>query len=303
VRAPIARRLLLVPPTLIGITLCTFLLVHLAPGDPATVRAGNARGVSPASVAELRREFELDRPLGARYLSWLARSARLDFGVSFSDGRPVRARIAEALPRTLALALAAALGAWLVGVPLGCLLGACDRRRWARWAEAALYLAYALPAAAVAMWLLSVGAGFGGRDLGTLAPAAACLALPLAVKLSRYQRGALVSALDAEYVRTAEAKGADRRTVVLRHALANALLPTVTLLGSELPSLLSGSVIVEQVFGVRGLGLCAFDAVLARDYPMLLGLTTLAALLTLGGMLAADVAYGLVDPRLRGRST
>jgi peptide/nickel transport system permease protein len=134
-----------------------------------------------------------------------------------------------------------------------------------------------------------------------MAPAAACLALAETARLARYQRTALVAALGADFVTTARAKGGGAVTVA-RHALANALLPMVTLLGAELPALLSTSVVVEQVFGLPGLGRLAFDAVLGRDVPLLLGLTTLGALITLVAVLVADVAYGLVDPRLRGRS-
>jgi peptide/nickel transport system permease protein len=132
-------------------------------------------------------------------------------------------------------------------------------------------------------------------------PAAACLALTEAARLARHQRGALLVALAAEYVTTARAKGAGTATVA-RHALANALLPMITLAGAELPALLSAAVVVEQVFGLPGLGRLAFDAVLGRDVPLLLGLTTLAALLTLAAVLAADVAYALADPRLRGKA-
>src|SRR5262249_49188561 len=154
---------------------------------------------------------------------------------------------------TLALALFAALFGYGLGVPLGCALGAGDRKRWAEVCQGALYLAYALPSAAVAMWLLRAGAPFGGEGVGGRLPPALCLGLGALVRLSRHQRGALLFVLRADFVRTAEAKGVGRWAVLLRHALRNSLLPAVTLLGAELPVLLSGSVIVEQVFGVRGL--------------------------------------------------
>lgn len=291
-------RLALVPPTLAGIVLVTFLLVHLAPGDPATVRAAQGRGVTPEAIAAYRAEFGLDRPVLARFVAWAARSARLDFGESLTDGRPVRDKLADALPRTAALALLATLLAYLAAVPLGCLLAAADRRPGARLAGAALSLGYALPVAALALLLLAAGAPYGAGP-GAVFAAAACLALPALARLSRYQRGALLDVLRADFITTARAAGASERRVLLRHALRNALLPMVTLLGVELPALLGGSVIVEQVFGVRGLGLLGFDAVLQRDYPMLLGLATLGAVLTLAGVLVADAAYGVLDPRLR----
>jgi peptide/nickel transport system permease protein len=298
----VARRLVVVPLTLVGITLVTFALLHALPGDAALVQAGTSRGASPESLAAMRRQYGLDRSLPLQYADWLARSARLDFGDSLVDGRPVRAKLAAALPTTLVLALLAAALAFGVAVPLGCALGFFDRARFVRGASSALYVLYALPVAALGMLVLRAGAPWGARTVAGMLPAAACLALAETVKLARYQRGALLDALAAEYVVTARAKGHGAAGVVA-HALRNALLPTVTLVGSELPALVSAAVIIEQVFGLHGIGMMAFDAVMTRDVPLILGVTTVAAVLTLGAVLAADVAYGLVDPRLRGRAT
>ena len=289
------------PLVLLGVTLVTFALVHALPGDAALVQAGTARGASPESLAAMRAEYGLDRSWPAQYAAWLGRSARLDFGDSLVDGRPVRAKIAEALPTSLALALLAAALAFGVAVPLGAALGWLDRKAWARATSAALYGIYALPVAAVALLVLRAGAPWGARTLVGMLPAAGALALAETVKLARYQRGALLDALAADYVTTARAKGLGPAGVAV-HALRNALLPTVTLLGSELPALLSAAVVVEQVFGLHGIGMMAFDAVMTRDVPLLLGITTVGALVTLAAVLAADLAYGLVDPRLRGRA-
>ena len=297
----LARRLLVVPLTLVGITLVTFALLHALPGDAALVQAGTSRGASPESLAAMRRQYGLDRPLPAQYAAWLSRSARLDFGDSLVDGRPGRDKITAALPTTLALALLAAALAFGVAVPLGAALGWLDRRPLVRATSSALYAAYALPVAALALLVLRAGAPWGARTVAGMLPAAAVLALAETVKLARYQRGALLDALAADYVTTARAKGRGPAGVVA-HALANALLPMVTLVGSELPALLSAGVIVEQVFGLHGIGMMAFDAVMARDVPLLLGITTVGAVATLAAVFAADVAYGLVDPRLRGRS-
>jgi peptide/nickel transport system permease protein len=247
----------------------------------------------------MRAEYGLDRPLASQYAAWLGRSVRLDFGESLRDGRPVRAKIAEALPTSLALALLAVALAFAVAVPLGAALGAWDRRPAARALSAALYAVYALPVAAVALLILRAGAPWGARSILGMLPAAAALALAETVKLARYQRAALLDALSADYVTTARAKGHGPAGVVA-HALRNALLPTITLVGSELPALLSAGVIVEQVFGLHGIGMMAFDAVMTRDVPLLLGITTVGAVVTLAAVLAADLAYGLADPRLRG---
>lgn len=297
----LVERLAIVPPTLVGITLVTFLLLHLAPGSPAAKRAGLR--ASPEAILQLERQYGLERPLPVQYADWLWRSLRLDFGRSFVDGEPVRARLGEALPRTLGLALLAALFSYVIAVPLGCLLAAGEGRRWARATFVGLAGVYAIPVAALGLFAIALGAPFGGDGAGPLLAAAACLAPAALVRLSRYQRGALLEALRADYLTTARAAGASPARALYRHALPNALLPMVTLLSAELPALLSGSVIVEEIFGVRGLGQLGFDAVLERDYPTLMGLTTLGALLTLAGVLAADLAYGLIDPRLRERST
>ena len=291
------RRLGLVAANLLVITTLTFFLVHLAPGDSAAVRAGVGRGVTAQQVERNRALAGLDRPLGERYLAWLGRSLRLDFGHSLDDGRPVRERLGEALPTTLALSLLALLFAVGVGIPAA-VIAAARGAGGARGMALLVALGYGLPPLVTALLLLRCGAPFGASP-GALAAAALCLAVPTAASLGRHQHGALDVAMGADYLRTARAVGASTTRILLRHALRNALLPTVTLLGAQLPALLSGSVIVEQIFGLRGLGSLAAAALLGRDYPLLLGLTTVAALFTLGAMLATDLAYPLLDPRLR----
>ena len=298
----IVRRLATVPATLVGITLVTFALLHVLPGDAALLQTADSRGASAATETTLRRQYGLDQPLATQYGAWLWRSTRLDFGVSLVDGRPVRDKLSAALPTTLALALLAAALAFGVAVPLGVALGLGAGRGWARLLTALIYVAYATPAAAVALWALRAGAAYGGQSLGSLVPPAACLALAEVARLARYQRAAVRAALAADYMTTARAKGGGALTIA-RHVLANALVPMVTLLGAELPALLSAAVVVEQIFGLHGIGHLAFDAVLTRDAPLLLAITTLGALVTLACVLAADIAYGLVDPRLRGRTT
>jgi peptide/nickel transport system permease protein len=315
----LAQRLALAPVTLLGVTLVTFALVHLAPGDPALLRAGEGRGVTAQVVAEDRALAGLDRPPAARYLAWLGRSAALDFGRSLGDGRLVRARIAEALPRTAALGLLAALFAFGLGIATGAWAAAREQpgdgsggaRRgsgsdapvgWPsapRLFEAALAAGYGVPVVAIALVALRAGAPFGDASPAGLVAPALCLAWPSAIVLAGQQRSALRAALRADYLRTARAKGASRARALGGHALRNALLPMVALFGTQLPVLLSGSVIVERVFGLHGLGLLGYEAVLGRDYPLLMGLCTLGAAITVGGTLLADAAALLVDPRLR----
>ncbi len=292
------KRLALLPLTLLGITFVTFLLLHLAPGDPAAVRAGTGRGVSPESIAALRQEYGLDRPLMTQYLDWLSRSARLDFGRSFVDGRPVRARIGEALPVTLGLSLLAVSIAYLLAVPLGCLLALGERRPGARALSLLLALLYATPTVAIGRALLSLGAPWGGRSFASMFVAALCLSLTTVIRISRQQRSSLLSALRSDYLVTARAKGGGP-AALLRHALRNALLPVLTLLGTELGALLSGSVIIEQLFAYPGMGRLMYEAMLERDVPIIMVELLIGSSLVLVGNLLADILYSVVDPRVR----
>ena len=304
---PGIERIVWIPPTLLGITLVTFALMQAAPGDPASLRAGEGRGATPERIADYRALAGLDRPFLERYGQWLVRSAGLDFGLSTSDGRPARTRVAEALPVTVALGSLAAL------LALGCALGigtwsaARRGRRDEQVVGLILSVAYGVPAAVIALLLIRAGAPLSNAGSGhlpslreLLAPAV-CLALPSVVVLARHHRAALVTALTADYVRTARAVGASPRRALLGHALRNAMLPLVTLSGTLVPALLSGSVVVERIFGLHGVGMLGCDALLDRDYPTLMALTTLAALLTVAGSLAADAGAWLLDPRLRQR--
>jgi peptide/nickel transport system permease protein len=294
----LARRVASLPLVLVAVTLATFALAHVVPGDAATANSGT--GASPEAVAAYRAAYGLDRPLAAQYASWLWRSARLDFGRSLVDGRDVRESIAAALPVTLGLAALALAISFAIALPLGIGLGMADRKRFTPFLAGALQLGYALPVAAVALAVLAAGAPYG-HSPGAFFAAAACLAVPEVARLSRYQRGAIVVELDAGYILAARARGAGPARVAV-HAARNALLQTLTLAGAELPALVSAAVVVESVFGIRGIGRLAFDAVLRRDYPVLLGVTTAGAVVTLACVLAADLAVEIADPRLRGRA-
>jgi len=293
-------RLGLILPTLLGVTVLTFALVHLLPGDPALLRAAGGRGLTPAVIAENRALAGLDRPLPQRYLRWVARSARLDFGRSLADGRPVRTRVAEALPRTAALGLLAAAIAVALGLPLGVHGAAMAGRASGLALEVLLTVAYGVPSLVLGLLLLRAGAPYGADGgVGALLAPALCLGWPTLVVLARQQRAALLSVLGSDYIRTARAAGASPLRLLVVHALPPALLPMVALLGAQVPLLLGGSVIVERIFGLPGIGELGYQALSARDYPMLMALTTVAALLSMGGMLLADLGALLLDPRQR----
>lgn len=342
------RRLAWLLPTLLGITLVTFLAVHLSPGDPVAL-GGGAEGelatAGPASARTLfRAEHLLDEPLWKQYLHFVGPFdlsprghtlfggsgahpwhglAAADLGEEFQrPGVSVFATIVERFTVTAPLAACALACLFLAGVPLG-VWSALRRGRVAdRSVRAVLVAFHALPAFWLALvcvlvfgatglaWLPVLGASaVGAGELGTFERALdvlarsvlpiATLVLPGLAYVARQTRSALLEVLEQDFVRAARARGVPERDVIVKHALRNALVPLVTLLGTLLPALLGGSVIVETVFGIPGLGQYAYEAMLARDYSAILGVTTVSALITLLSILAADVACAWLDPRIR----
>lgn len=316
----VLRRLLLAIPTLFGIVVLVFLLLHLAPGSPMSALGGESgRRMSQRAAGEMRRQYGLDRPLPERFASWIGRVVRLDLGESFVDHRPVGARIREALPVTLLLN-GLALGLTLaIAIPLGVAAGGRPDGPFDRVSGALLFALYSLPtfwAALLLQTLFSVKLGwlplYGlASDLpppgvSGLVDRAAHLALPVVCLtygalafFARLVRAGIVDAAAQDYVVAARARGASRRRALWAHAFRNALLPLVTLLGLILPGLLSGSVIIERIFALPGLGGLYFDSIMARDYPVVLALSLLGAVATLIVTLAADIAYAAADPRVR----
>lgn len=323
-RRYVARRLLYMVPTFLGITLVTFAIAQLAPGDPLQLDPESAASAAAMdqATAQFNARHGLDLPLHLQYLRWLGKVVRLDFGVSLHDGRPVRAQLSEALPRTLLLSSLALLLAFGVAIPLGAVLAVRHGRPLARAVSAGLFVAYALPGFWVAVMVLLALATDRGvpifplQGLSSLPQSAppldrladlawhlvlpvCCLAYPLGVVLTRHVKAAMREALGQDYVRAARARGVPERVVIFRHALKNSLLPLVTMLGLALPQLIGGSVVIERVFGIPGMGLLAFDAIGYRDYPVVMGIATLSALVTLVSVLLADLLYAAVDPRIR----
>jgi peptide/nickel transport system permease protein len=316
----LARRLLAGLAILWGVATLAFFAIQLAPGDPFLPAA--ERPADPAVVAEVRRQFGLDRPVTVQYARYLGGLVRGNLGVSFSQRRPVAAAIADALPHTLLLALAALLLDFALGVALALVQAARAGGRLDSALTAGSLLAGGLPTfflALVLLWVfaeqlrwLPVGGAYdpavyhllplGGRvadRLRHLALPAATLGLVGAAVTARYQRAALVEALAQAYVRTARAKGLTEPRVLLRHALRNALLPTVTLFGLSLPFLLTGAVLVESVFSWPGLGRLAAQAVAARDYPLVTGTTIVASAIVVSSSALADYLVRAADPRIR----
>jgi peptide/nickel transport system permease protein len=316
------RRLFYLIPTLLGITLVTFVIVSLAPGDPVS-RIQNGQmsvRISPEAYQQMLHLYGLDKPIHVRYAIWLRRVFALDFGTSFLDHRPVIEKILERLPNTLILNLASLVLALLFAIPLGLYSALRQKSLFDRVNGTILYMLYSLPEFWVALllillfgvklkWLPFYGIesyqagemGFFGhlwdRILHMILPTF-CLTYGSLAFLSRFVRGATLEVIRQDYIRTAWAKGLGEREVVYRHVFRNTLIPVLTLLGILLPTLVSGSVILEYIFSWPGIGQLFFEAVLARDYPTVMGLSFISALLVLLSTLLADLLYAWADPRI-----
>jgi peptide/nickel transport system permease protein len=319
----IARRLLYGVLTFFGITIVVFVLIHSVPGDPITFYISQHMGghLSQAALDAIRHEFHLDQPLVAQYLYWLRGVLTLDFGTSIADHRPVIDRILEKLPYTIQLNFAAFLFAAIVGIPIGLWSATRSGRPLERASAVIFFLLYSLPSFWVALLLMelfSVKLGvlplFGvhsddyrdmtrGNQIAdylrhAILPVITLCYTQLAF-FARFSKSALTEVIRQDYITTARAKGVAPGLVLWRHAFRNALIPLITLLALVIPYLISGSIIVENIFSWDGIGRLYFTSILSRDYPTVLGLTVATALITLFASLLADVLYAFADPRIR----
>jgi peptide/nickel transport system permease protein len=303
------------------VTTLTFVLVHLAPGDPISA-ALDGPGVTESVRQQWRESFGLDKPLGEQYVRWVANAARGELGYSFSHRRPVRDVLADTLPRTILLAGLSLGLSFFIGIAVGVLQAERPGGARDRWLGRVLLLLYSVPdfwlaliaLLAFAYWFPLLPAGgivdpvmhdylsAGGRiadRLKHLVLPVLTLTLLSAASIARYQRSALLDVLPSDWMRTALAKGLSWRAAVRQHAVRNALLPTITLAGLWLPALAAGAVFIEKVFSWPGMGLATVNAIGARDYPLVTaGVLAISVLVVLGALLA-DIAVALVDPRVR----
>lgn len=286
-----------------AISLLTFAMIHLVPGDPVTVMLGEQ--ATAQRVTLLRHQLGLDQPLYVQYATFVSHSFQGDFGRSIRSDQPVMQEILRQLPSTLWLALAAMAVAAPAGIVLGT-VAAVTRRRWVEflsvtipliglsmptfWSGILLILLFGLQL----QWLPVVG----NAGLLSLIMPAVALALPAAAVIARMTRSTLKEVLTQDYVRTARAKGVRERTVTIRHALRNALIPTVTIIGLQFGGLIGGAVIVESVFARPGLGRLAVNAILTRDFPMVQAVVLFGAVGYVVINLLVDLLYGVLDPRI-----
>jgi peptide/nickel transport system permease protein len=319
------HRLLHLIPLFFGITLLCFVVVHLTPGEATAVGAEMNPKISLEARQRIIEFYGLNDPIPVRYARWIGRLVRLDFGRSIKDNRPVWDKIAERIPITLTINVVSMALILAIAIPIGVLAAAKPHSGFDQATTALVFIGFSTPTFWLALLLMRwLGVQWqvlpisGLTTLGSeqwpwwrrMLDVGGHLILPIAVSafgglagLTRYVRGSMVEVLRQDYIRTARAKGLPERDVLVGHALRNALLPIITILGLSVPGLLGGSVIFETIYSIPGLGRLYFDAVMGRDLMTVMGLLTISAFLTLLGNLLADLAYAWADPRIRvGRS-
>jgi peptide/nickel transport system permease protein len=323
----ILRRLLLVIPTLFGITLLTFLLIRLAPGNAALIKGQTGANGAHAMTAEVRAEtiklYGLDKNPFEAYVDWVGNLARLNFGESFVDHRPVITKIRERIGLSVSLAGTALVISYLIAVPLGIVAALKRGQPIDRAISFTVFLLYSIPVFVAALALLLFVAGgdylnllplYGANSINASEmsyPAwlwdrivhmilpVICLTYGSLASISRYTRVSMLEVLGQDFLRTARAKGLSERRVVFVQALRNALIPIVTVFAMELPALIGGTIIIEEIFTLPGMGQLVFASIESRDQFVIMGVVTIAAVITLFGYLLADIVYVLVDPRIR----
>lgn len=308
----IVRRLLIAIPVLLGVSVLAFFLVRAVPGDTVTVLLGTS--YTDAQAEALRQRLGLDRPLWTQYLIWLGRVVRGDLGDSAFTGRPVLAVILDRLPVTLELAGLSILFAVVVGIPLG-VMSALRRRQVMGQASSVVGL---LGISVPGFWLgtmlilafsLKLGrlpsGGFVGigvdpaENLRHMVLPVLALGTAVAAVVVRMTRSSMLNVIRQDYVRTARAKGASEQKVVFKHALKNAMIPVITIIGLQAGYLIGGSVVIEQVFSLPGVGRLALQAIASRDYALLQGVVLFIAVAFVIVNLAVDILYAMFDPRIR----
>ncbi len=325
----VLKRLLLMIPTILGITIVTFGIIRLAPGDPAAMRIGSSlqgtignQQLAQEIIEKTRAQFGLDKPIPVQYLLWLKSIATLDFGRSYKDNRPVMDRIRERIPVTLQLNIISIFLVYLFAVPIGIFSSTHQYSFSDKAVTLFLFILYSLPSFWMAtMLILYLGGGdylhwfpitalssLGAEEMSFfdwlldrlwhLVLPVFCLTYAGLAYVSRQMRAGMLETIRQDYIRTARAKGVSETVVVFKHALRNSLIPIVTLLGFLLPAMLGGSVIIESIFTIPGMGQLGFEAILSRDYPVVMAITTIAAFLTLIGLLLSDVLYAVVNPTI-----
>lgn len=352
--------MLLIIPTFIGISIITFAVLQLAPGNPAFMRLQQMRGamggeIPPEIIEQTIKMYGLDKPMYQRYAIWIGKLVTLDLGTSYKDGQPVLDRILKAIPITLQLNVVSIFLMYLISIPVGVYSATHSATRSDTLITFFLFILYSLPSFWVAMLLMYFLGGGGGSDslnavfanafdkigiggwgvtqwmlenvlafnwfpiFGLSSDGASdwpfhkwlldriwhsvlpvfCLTYSSFAIMSRYARAGLIEVVRQDYIRTARAYGFAERVVIYKYALRNSLIPIITLLGLLIPSLIAGSVIIESIFSIPGMGRLFYMSILERDYPMVMGIFSITAVLTMFGLIFSDLLYAIVDPRIK----
>ena len=318
--AYVLRRLIGLPPLLLGITIITFLLIHLTPGSPIDDLKLTPE-IKEEDLQHIKQTLGIDRPLHEQYIGWVSQLVQGDFGISLRTFQPVRKQLFERLPNTLLLTVSSLVVALVLAIPIG-VIAALRRNSFfdhlttlgstlgqsvpAFWFGLMLIIVFAVQFKAWGLPSLPSGGAqtlpHGGdpadRFRHLILPVVA-LAVAQMATWARYIRSQMLEVIQQDYVRTARAKGLQDRAVIMRHAFRNAVLPLITLIGLTIPNLFGGAVIIESVFGWPGVGSLAIDAALNRDYTVVMGTVVFISLVTVLANLLADVCYGVADPRVK----
>lgn len=319
----IIKRTLLMVPILFGITVLSFGVMRLAPGGPAEAQMEFSARASSEARERLRKLYGADQPFHKQYATWLTKFVTLDFGDAFADGRKVKDKILERLPITLTINLLSLALVLLIAIPIGILSATRQYSLLDRSTTMFVFIGFSTPSFWLALLLIYLFGvqwgvfpisgiqsldvtGFSGWE--RFMDRAQHLILPVFVSafgglagFSRYVRNNMLEVMRQDYIRTARAKGLSENIVIYKHALRNALMPVITILGLALPGVIGGSVIMEQVFGIPGMGQLMFQSVMSRDYNLVMGILVPVAFLTLLGNFLADIGYAFTDPRVRLR--
>ena len=318
----IAKRMALMIPVLLGITIISFVVMKIAPGDPTSLVTDLNPNMNEEAIKRIRAHYGLDQPWYVQYGKWLHNMVALDFGRSFaSDNRLVMDKIAERIPITLFINFLSLALIMAVAIPIGVMAAVKQNTLFDSATTVFVFLGFSIPTFWLALLLMMLFgvtldwlpiSGFRSLNYAELSFAgrvwdvARHLILPVFVSafgglagIIRYMRSNMLEVIRQDYITTARAKGLDERTVIFKHALRNALLPVITLVGLAVPGLIGGSVIFESIFAIPGMGQLFYQSVMMRDYPTIMGILVIGAVLTLFGNLLADIMYSVADPRIR----
>jgi len=311
----ILRRLLLMIPTLIGVSFVVFLIVRAVPGDVVDLIAGDFGAADPATKEALRKEFGLEGNIVAQYVRWLGDIVQFDLGKSLISGRTVTSELQSRLPVTFQLGLMAIFFSLLIAVPIG-IISAVRQDTWADYIGRSFAIGLL---AAPGFWIAILLISMAGRyftwgvppatyveftddpiaNLKLMFMPALILGGGLSGSVMRFTRSTMLETLRQDYIRTAWSKGLQERVIIVRHAMRNALIPVVTVVGLQLPILVGGTVIIESVYAIPGMGRYYIAAIDSKDYPVIQGINIIVAIVVVFSNLGVDLLYSVIDPRIR----